>query len=241
MGKISKCTITTLLINFFMFTICEGMPGIKLIHSYRKVKKEIDSAICVVDVNFSRVVDDQNTQPSHWKQIPSPEFNTTASKRIEDFVSIYSRRSHISDFKNVKFNIVQRGMISEMFYQLDTTKHIDQITVKDEVIELFSTFTNRYVLMISQNGYHFSQEYIEKLEEENARDLASLALFGAALAMGGVFLTFGHGEKGYSEIQMAYIDKQVKKVLYYAKKSSTENPQADSTIIYQLQPMFFKF
>jgi hypothetical protein len=225
-----------------MFTICEGMPGIKLIHGYRKVKKEIDSAICVVDVNFSRVVDDQNTKPSEWKQIPSPEFITIASKRIEDFVSIYSRRSHITSFKCVQYDSIQRLIISEMFKQLDSINQIDWFSIDDKVLSLFDVTPNRYVLLISQNGYHFSEEYIEKLEEkENARDLASLALFGAALAMGGVFVTFGHGEKGYSEIQMAYIDKQQKKVLYYAKKASTENPQADSTIIYQLQPMFFKF
>jgi hypothetical protein len=227
-----------------MFTICEGMPGIKLIHGYRKVKKEIDSAICVVDVNFSRVVDDQNTKPSEWKQIPSPEFITIASKRIEDFVSIYSRRSHITSFKCVQYDSIQRLIISEMFKQLDSINQIDWFSIDDKVLSLFNVTPSRYVLLLSQNGYHFSQEYIEKLEEkgmENARDLASLALFGTAIEVGGVFLTFGHGEKGYSEIQMAYIDKQQKKVLYYAKKASTENPQADSTIIYQLQPMFFKF
>jgi hypothetical protein len=108
MKKISKYTITILLINFFMFNICDGMPGIKSIHGYRKVKKEIDSVICVINVNFSKVVDDQNIQPSHWKQIPSPEFNTTASKKIEDFVSIYSRRSHITSFKCVQYDSIQR-------------------------------------------------------------------------------------------------------------------------------------
>ena len=52
---------------------------------------------------------------------------------------------------------------------------------------------------------------------------------------GGFYLR--NNDKGYSSIGIAFIDKSLKKVLFYSKQPRRDDPLGDSTMIKQLEPM----
>lgn len=226
----------------FAGVILQCSPGIKCIDNYKKIRKEINQATCIIDVNFLKVNDDTGSDPSLWEKIPSEIMNEKAGSLIQHYARQSLKRKLEFDFNTVEFDSSQRSVLYSMFSQLKETDKLDLFEVDENVISLIDNFSSRYVLIICQKGYHFSKKYIDKVEKDEAlHSLLSIASVSTIPLTGVGMVSLKFYKKGFSEIDVAFVDKKTRNVLYHTRKQSHENPLLDSTHIKLMSPLFYKF
>jgi hypothetical protein len=217
--------------------------GIKCIENYRRNKREIHSINCITKVHFAKIMDDKKKSTHLWDRVPSESANKFAEDKIREYVNCYSRRKFKIIQDTFQIDSVAYAKVKLLSAQLDTANKIDAIKIDEGLIESLQGIQNDNVLLICQEGYHFSRDYMDAIEtRENLQSLLTVASVGAAIAGGGVgFAILSNNDKGRSVIFVMFINKKLNKVLYYSKRLTSGDIFADSTIIDQMSSMFAKF
>lgn len=237
--KIGKCLVVLLIV----ITVDCSM-GIKCIQNYRRNKREIHSINCVTKVHFVKIIDDKTKSANLWDRIPSEGANKFAENKIREYVNMYSKKKFEIIQDTFQIDSVAYAKIKLLSSQLDSAKKIDLIKIDEGLIESLQEIRNDNVLIICQDGYHFSRDYMDAIE---TREMLSSSLFGVvaiAAAITGAspgFALIGANDKGRSVIFVMFINKNQHKVLYYSKRLTSGDIFADSTIIDQMSSMFAKF
>jgi hypothetical protein len=236
--KIGRCLAVLLIV----ITVDCSM-GIKCIENYRRNKREIHSINCITKVHFVKVIDDKNKPTYSWNRIPSEGANKFAENKIREYVNFYSKKKFEIIQDTFQIDSVAYARVRLLSAQLDTVNKIDSIKIDERLIESLKEIKNDNVLIISQEGYHFSRDYMDAIEtRENLLSLLSVASVATAVAYGGVGYAFiSANDKGRSIIFVMFINKKQNKVLYYSKRLTSGDIFADSTIIDQMSSMFAKF
>lgn len=215
--------ITLLSINCF---------GIKQIHNYKKIKKDINTISNVIIVNLLEVQYDKNIKSSEWGAKHSNRCDSIAFFRISQYIKNYSNRKFKIRTISYKSDSLLNSHIVNLLGKLDSTKIIDSIQINNNLINAFSDIADRYILLVYIEGYCFPNKYLI--------DMAENAIFQSGASLGGIVagcFRFRNKDKGYSSIGIALIDKSLKKVLFFSKQSRDDDPVGDSAIIKQLEPM----
>jgi hypothetical protein len=217
--------------------------GVKCIDNYRKNKREVHSINCITNVHFVKVIEDKKKPANLWERIPSESANRFADSTIREYVKYYSKKKFEIIQDTFQIDSVTYAKVRLLSAQLDTVKKIDAIKIDERLIESLKDIKNDNVLIICQEGYHFSRDYMDSIEtRENLLSLLSVASIGTAVAGGGVgFAYISNNDKGQSVIFVMFINKKLNKVLYYSKRLTSGDIFADSTIIDQMSSMFAKF
>ncbi|MBN1601596.1 MAG: hypothetical protein JW915_08310 [Chitinispirillaceae bacterium] len=229
--------------------ICQNVlctKNILRIDNYRNIKKEIKEVLCIADIDFHIVIDEIGGEWSKWKLEPSEMANKYALSVIDSYAHRYfgySKKQSLVACQSVKYDTKQRASINAMFQELKFLKKVEQYRLGEEITRLFSNINNRYVLLISQNGYHYSEEYLSMLEATEAITtiISTATLVGGIAATGFGMGTFVYHKKGISSMSMALLDLKEPKVLFYSGNSFKDNPLADSVMLRQLQSLFYYF
>jgi hypothetical protein len=140
------------IISILLLTSCFG---VKQIHNYKKVKKEIDSVSNIVIINLLEVQYDKNRKYSEWEQIHSNYCDSVVLSTITKFINKYSKRKFkINTVPFQSDSIVNRRVV-DLFGKLESIKKIDTFRIDDSFINAFSEINDRYILLVYQEGYCF--------------------------------------------------------------------------------------
>ena len=210
--------------------------GVKQIHNYRHVKRDISSISNVVVVNLLEVQYNKNEATTGWPRQKSAYCDSIAMDHISQYLKKYFYRKYETKVVSIASDSLLNQNLLEFFNLLDTTKNIDSFNVSNNVVGLFANINDRYILLIYQDGYCFPKEYLNDVESKE------IARFMISASIGSAYLgPLKNPDKGFSRMSMAFIDKSLQKVLYYSRRSNSVNPLGDSTIINQLESNFIRF
>ncbi len=231
------------LVLFLCCLILKCIPGVKRIENYREIKRGIPDAVCIINADFMKVMPSEGENGSFWTREPSVKFNNYAESLIQDYVRHLSTRRFKINFRKVDFSNSEKNVVSNMFTRLKGYERIDEFFVGQSVLAVLDTIKSNNVLLIWQNGYHFTKDYIDKVESiEALHTITSIASVGMAVAVGGLgVISYGRYDKGSIETRVALIDKKEKRVLYYTSRNTRDNPLTDSTMIYHVSNLFAGF
>lgn len=216
------------------------------VDNYKTVKKEIKEVLCITDVDFQKVIDERWVDRSKWKLESSEMANKYALSVIDSYVQRYfgySRKHSLVACQSGEFDSIQRKSINTMFQEISSLNNLEHYRLGEGITQLFSNVNNRYVLLISQNGYHYSEEYISRMNTVEAFTTvaSTVSLVGAVTAGGFGMGTYIHYKKGISSMSMALLDLKGPKVLFCSRNSFQDDPLADSVMVRQLQSLFNRF
>jgi hypothetical protein len=232
--KIGRCLVVLLII----ITVNCSM-GIKYNEYYRRNKKEIHTINCVTKVHFVKIIDDIKKARDLWGRIPSEGANRFAEHKIREYVNTHSKEKREIIQDTFQIDSLAYAQLKLLSSQLDTAKRIDSIKIDEGLIESLKDIKNANVLIVCQDGYHFSRDYMDEVE---MRESFAPVAFAAAFADGSAgSALFGDNDKGRSVMFVVFINKRQNKVLYYSKRLTSGDIFADSTIIDQMSLMFAKF
>jgi len=217
--------------------------GIKQIHRYGRLKKEINYVGTITIVNLLEIKDNNQKAPMLWERVPSITNDSIAAAKISNYLNGHATNK--MTIKSTPFisDSLTNYTIRTLFTELDTIKNFDTYILNVDITKAFSSIADRYILLVYQDGYHFSKEYLHYIESKRTRQalLGGLSM-GTALAVGGIgYACITQYDEGYSDIGLALIDKATSKVLYFSKNSAHINPLEFSAIIKQLDLMLMKF
>ncbi|MBN1758211.1 MAG: hypothetical protein JW863_07835 [Chitinispirillaceae bacterium] len=217
--------------------------GVKRIGNYRDITRNIRTVTCAASVNYLIVNDDPSRPPRFWELTPSEHADSVAMKIIHTYVNRKLRRKFTIDYEPFQPDSSSTVLLSRMFNQLENTDAVESYRIPDEAADFLTRFSSRFIILVCQSGYHFSEKYIDAVEgREAAQQLLGIAALGTAAVAGTVGIArFDIHDKGYFETALAFIDREEKKVLYFARRRTNDNPFADSTMIRHLSSMFVKF
>jgi hypothetical protein len=238
-GSITRALKYGVLFASFLIMNCFG---IKQIHHYKRIKKQIHSVSNVIIVNMPQLKENKKKRKSEWDQVRSDHCDSFMTNKIEKYVQEYSRKDFVIRTVPFQTDPSLNSIMQYLFDGLEKAKRIETVRIDDGLLDALSSIDNPYILLIYQDGYCFSEGYLKQVDEAQAAS----SLFSAIRVVGfspigiGVLAT-GDFDRGYSRIGVALIDKSEGKVLYYSRRISRENPLGDSAIIYQLDPMLSAF
>jgi hypothetical protein len=121
--------------------------GVKQIHGYKKIKKEIHSVSNVTIVNLLEIIDDKNKPPSSWERIPSRDGIGIVETTVLKYTKRYSKKKF--QIKPIQFqsDSATNANILTLFNKLDSVKSIDEYVIDTSLSNLFSSVSDRYILL----------------------------------------------------------------------------------------------
>ena len=216
---------------------------IKQINRFASLKKEINSVSCITIVNLHEVKYDKQKAPELWERVPSFAGDSITTMKINNYLKwYYSDKMTVKTTSFTSDSLINYN-IAKLFNELGSIQKFDTCILNDTLIKALTTIDDRYIMLVFLEGYHFSKEYMNRIESKQARQgLLNALSMSSVMAFGGIgCISASQYDEGYSNIGFVLIDKTMSKVLYISSNSAHINPLEFSAIMKQLDQIRMEF